>query len=122
MDKTRKPKKPPVSHKPSYVAQVLYECGGVTRDAANQLCMKEETVRAYIRRYPSVKEARETAMLDLKDMATDNLIDFVRAKDKAATFFVLSRFRLPDGTWAQKQDESESEAKEEPLEIECDDE
>ena len=122
MDKTRKPKKPPVSHKPSYVAQVLYECGGVTRDAASRLSMDANTVRSYIRKYPSVREARESAMDDLKDMATSNLVNLIKEKDKAATFFVLSRFRQKDGTWTQKQDESESEAKEEPLEIECDDE
>ena len=122
MDKARKPKKPPVTHKPSYVAQVLYESGGVTRIAAGKLNMDVATVRSYVNRYAVVREARTAAMDDLKETATANLVDMVNSGDKAATFFVLSRFRQKDGTWTQKQDESEAEAKEEPLEIECDDE
>lgn len=115
----KKSRKPPVTQKPSFVAQVLYECGGVTRDAAERLNMSEGTVREYVRKYPAVREARESAMDDLKDMATSNLIELVREKDKAATFFVLSRFRQKDGTWTQKQDENDAAKPEEPIEFEC---
>lgn len=112
-----KSRKPPVKHKPSHVAQVLYECGGITKDAAKKLKMTEQTVRAYIKRYPSCREAREEALVDLKGIATDTLISWVKKKDKQATFFVLSRFRQKDGTWTSKQDESEADAAEEPLEF-----
>ena len=112
-----KPRKPSVKHKPSHVAQVLYECGGITKDAAKKLLMTDATVRAYIKKYPVCREAREGALSDLKDIATDTLISWVKKKDKQATFFVLSRFRQKDGTWTSKQDESEPDTAEEPLEF-----
>lgn len=113
-------RKVPVRHPAKHVAQVICECGGITKDAAKKLKMTEQTVRAYIKRYPSCQEAREEALADLKSIATDNLIDLVKnQKDKAATLFVLSRYRQKDGTWAQKQSEdSEGEGPEEPIEIE----
>ena len=104
------PKKPPVKQKPSFVAQVLMECGGVTKDAAKKLKMTEGTVRAYIRKYPSCKEAREDAMIDLKEIAGDTLINLVKYQDRQATFFVLSRFRQKDGTWTARQDDGETGA------------
>lgn len=115
-----KKRKPPVTHPPKHVAQVLYECGGITKDAAKKLKMAEGTVRKYIKKYASCREAREEALIDLKSIATDNLIDLVKVqKDKQATFFVLSRFRLPDGTWVtNKNDSEDSEGSEEPITIE----
>lgn len=114
-----KKRKPPVTHPAKHVAQVIFECGGITKDAARKLKMTEPTVRAYIRKYASCREAREEALIDLKSIATDNLIDLVKKqKDKQATFFVLSRFRLPDGTWVmKKEDEGDSEGSEEPITI-----
>lgn len=114
-----KKRKPPVAHPAKHVAQVIFECGGITKDAARKLRMTEQTVRAYIKKYASCREAREEALIDLKSVATDNLIDLVKnQKDKQATFFVLSRFRLPDGTWAmKKEDEVDSEGSEEPITI-----
>ena len=114
------PKKPPVKQKPSFVAQVLMECGGVTKDAAKKLKMTESTVRAYIRKYPSCKEAREDAMIDLKEIAGDTLINRVKAQDRQATFFVLARFRQKDGTWTARQDDGETGAggSEESIEME----
>jgi hypothetical protein len=115
VEKSRK-SKPPVTHKPAYVAQILHECGGITKDAANKLNMRPETVRSYIKRFPVVKDAREEALNDLKQIATENLIEWVKEKDKGATYFVLSRFRQKDGTWTYEREE-EKEDKEEPLEF-----
>jgi hypothetical protein len=115
-----KKRKPPVSHPVRHIAQVIFECGGITRDAARKLKMADSTVRAYIKKYPSCREAREEALIDLKSIATDNLIDLVKKdRDKQATFFVLTRFRMPDGTWVMKKDEDgdESEGPEEPITI-----
>lgn len=114
-----KKRKPPVTHSAKHVAQVIFECGGITKDVARKLKVTEDTVRRYIRKYASCREAREEALIDLKSIATDNLIDLVKMqKDKQATFFVLSRFRLPDGTWVmKKEDEGDSEGSEEPIMI-----
>ena len=116
----KKKKKIPVRHPAKHVAQVIVECGGITKDIASKLKVAEGTVRAYIKRYPSCREAREEALFDLKSIATDNLIDLVKVqKDKQATLFVLSRFRQKDGTWTSKQDENnEGDGPEEPIEIE----
>lgn len=112
-----KKRKPPVRVAASHVAQVILECGGITRDVARKLCVNENTVRAYIKRYPSCREAREDAISDLKSIATDTLLSLVRSKDRQATFFVLSRYRQGDGTWTARQEESQEESTEEPIEI-----
>jgi hypothetical protein len=112
-----KPKKPPVSHKPSYVAQILFECRGVTGDAAHKLQMSVDTVRDYIRRYPACREAREDGIGALLTQAEDNLIEMVYSKDKAATFFVLKT--LGKKRWSEQ--EKETTEKEEDIEFELDD-
>lgn len=84
-----KVKKPPVSHTPEYVAQVLVECFGNTGAAAHKLKMTSATIRNYIKRYPVCKEAWEEAVSDIVGQAEQNLYEFVMERDKQATFFVL---------------------------------
>ena len=110
-------KKIPVRQTPKAVAQALFECGGVTRDAAVKLRMSEQAVRIYVNKYPECKEAREFALDDLREMAQDNLIDMVRQKDRKATFFVLSRFRR-GSSWVSTEKEEVTTENEEPLEFE----
>lgn len=82
-------KKPPVSHPPSFVAQILAECHGHTGLAASKLKMSRETVRAYIRKYPECKEARDAGVGDIVTEAEYNLAEFIAEGDRQATFFVL---------------------------------
>lgn len=113
-----KKRKPPVTHPVKHVAQVIFECGGITKDAARKLKMTEATVRSYVKKYASCREAREEALIDLKSIATDTLIEMVRKKDRQYTLFVLSRVRLPDGTWVTKKEAvGDSEGSEEPITI-----
>ena len=113
MEKSRKP---PVTHKPSYVAQVIYECCGNTADAAAKLRVTRKTVLSFIRKYPACKEAREAGIDELLGVAEDNLCEMVYAKDKAATFFVLKT--LGRKKWSEKESTQDVEDKEEPLEFE----
>lgn len=82
-------KKPPVSHTPEFVAQVIVESFGNTGIAANKLKMTPATVRNYIKKYPVCKDAWEEAVSDIVGQAEQNLYEFVMERDKAATFFVL---------------------------------
>lgn len=81
--------KPPVSHPPSFVAQIILECHGHTRLAAHKLKMTPATVRNYIKKYPECKDAWEEAVSDIVGQAEANLYEFVMDGDKPATFFVL---------------------------------
>lgn len=111
---SEKLKKPPVSHKPSYVAQVLYECRGIVPMAAAKLMMDPQTVRKYINKYPQCKEARMEGIKTFQDIAENNLYDLLQAKDRTATLFVLKT--IGADTWGER--EAKSEDIEEPLELE----
>lgn len=110
----KKPRKPPVTHKPSYVAQVLYECRGITRDAADKLMISTTSVLNYIRNNPCCRDAREAGISDLLSVAEDNVMELVYNKDKAATFFVLKT--LGKRRWNENE-ETGKEEKEEDLEF-----
>lgn len=82
-------RKPPVSHTPEFVAQVIVEAYGNTGVAAKKLKMTPATVRNYIKKYPVCKDAWEEAISDIVGQAEQNLYEFVMERDKQATFFVL---------------------------------
>lgn len=86
---TQKTRKPPVSHTPEYVAQVIVESYGNTVSAAHKLKMTAATVRNYIHKFPVCKDAWEEAVSDIVGQAEANLYEFVMERDKSATFFVL---------------------------------
>lgn len=110
---SKKIRKPPVSHTPEYVAQVIVESYGNTGIAANKLKMTPATVRNYIKKYPVCKEAWEEAVSDIVGQAEQNLYEFVMERDKAATFFVLKTLAKNKYSEGQVQ----QAVQEEPLEF-----
>jgi len=112
-----KMKKPPVSHTPTYVAQVITECFGHTRTAANKLKMSQGTVRNYINKYPECKEAWEDAVSDIVGQAEQNLYEFVVDGDRTATLFVLKT--LARNKYSEQQTNMDN-GTEEPIEFELD--
>lgn len=84
-----KPRKPPVSHPPTFVAQIITECLGHTGNAAIKLKMTPASVRSYIHKYPVCKDAYEDALTDIVGHAEQNLYEFVLDGDRTATLFVL---------------------------------
>jgi len=115
---SKKKQKVKVSPTAEQVANALYECGGITRDAANMLKCSIVTVRRCIKRYASCREARETGLDDLREMAQDNLIDMVKDGNERATFFVLTKKRTCGNVWVSADKEIESTEQEEQLEFE----
>lgn len=110
---SNKIKKPPVSHTPEYVAQVIVESFGNTAIAAQKLKMTTPTVRNYIRKYPVCKDAWEEAVADIVGQAEQNLYEFVMDGDRQATFFVLKTLAKNKYSEGQVQ----QTAVEEPLEF-----
>ena len=110
---SKKIRKPPVSHTPEYVAQVIVESYGNTGIAANKLKMTPATVRNYIKKYPVCKDAWEEAVSDIVGQAEQNLYEFVMERDKAATFFVLKTLAKNKYSEGQVQ----QAVQEEPLEF-----
>lgn len=110
-------KKPPVSHPPAFVAQVLSECFGNTKAAAHKLKMTVPTVRNYIKKYPECKEAWEDAVSDIVGQAEQNLYEFVLEGDRTATLFVLKT--LARQKYSEQQPNMEN-GTEEAIEFELD--
>lgn len=110
---SNKVRKPPVSHTPEYVAQVIAESYGNTGIAAHKLKMTVATVRNYIHKYPVCKDAWEEAIADIIGQAEQNLYEFVMERDKQATFFVLKTLAKNKYSEGQVQ----QNAVEEPLEF-----
>lgn len=106
-------RKPPVSHTPEYVAQVIVESFGDTGIAATKLKMTPATVRNYIKKYPVCKEAWQEAVSDIVGQAEQNLYEFVMERDKAATFFVLKTL----GKHKYSEGQAQQVIQEEPLEF-----
>lgn len=110
---SNKIRKPPVSHTPEFVAQVIVESYGNTGIAANKLKMTPATVRNYIKKYPVCKDAWEEAVSDIVGQAEQNLYELVMERDRQATFFVLKTLAKHKYSEGQVQ----QTAVEEPLEF-----
>lgn len=71
------------------VAAAVYECKGLASIAAQRLGCSAKTVRNYVDKYPTVKEAIAQAREDLKDNAESRLLARIDADDLTAIIFFL---------------------------------
>lgn len=81
--------KPPVKINEDDLCHALEVYGGNLRNVARKLKCSYSTVVKWVNTNPKAKEARLDSIVDIVEMAENNLYDMVEDGDRTATLFVL---------------------------------